>query len=543
MKRLLLTTVVLVALVLPAHATDLYRVWISSDSDAKDVDATGVTPLMRLTDGYLVLADEDAAAKLAGLPVESRAVVLDANLDQLAVDNRLDRANVDKYPLVFDEDGVRLYQFNWNEADLAAEFLEVRRLEPIPAPISYVERNPYGSVSLKATRSMALSLDSLIARISVDSLESYVEYLQSLFRRSGLSQNNVARDWLYNRFVAYGYDSVHLDPFVASIWGTPTNCYNVIATKVGASFPNHHVIIGAHRDAVPNSPGADDNGTGTAAVLEIARALADVETEMTIIFALFDAEEWGLYGSEHYADNAWARGDTVVYMLNMDMIGNLPNSNQANLFHGPLTEFTELWIGLADSLVGISGELAGNSAYSDHYPFQQYGWEVTFVHEYIFSNVYHSPRDSIEYVNMDYFHRMTQASGATAYYISEQAGWMSFDADQRVAWAPFTVSFTGGTQFDATSWVWSFGDGDSAFVQSPSHEYTVGGLYTVGMGITTTGGASRELVKPNYIIALADTLQGPDTLTGLAGTSVVVEVSARNNVPISYLELPVEYAG
>ncbi|MDX9856916.1 MAG: M20/M25/M40 family metallo-hydrolase [candidate division Zixibacteria bacterium] len=543
MKQFIVLVFCLATLVPAVSADEIYRVIVASETDAKDLVAAGVQPLLRLNDGYLVLADSDAAQALLAGGLEARRVAVDVTLEELALDMRMDRANTGRYPLIYDEDGIRLYRVNLNDPQYRGQFVELRALDPAEVRIEYLDSNPYASLpALKSPRSMTLSLDSLIARISLDTIQAQLNYLQTLYRVAGSSGYTTARNWAYNKFSSYGYDSLFVQPFVSSIYGTPTNCYNVVATKVGASFPNHYVIVGGHLDAVPGSPGADDNGTGSIAVLEIARALADVPTEMTMVFVLFDAEEWGLYGAKYYADQAALRGDTIVYMLNMDMIGHYQNSNQANLFHGAVTDFSELWMGLADSLVGITGELAGVSASSDHYPFQQKGWEVTFVHEYNFSTVYHSPQDSTTYVNFDYFHRMTQASAATAYYVSEQAGWTSFSADTTVGWVPFTVNFTGNTQFNALSWAWSFGDGDSAFVQTPSHEYTESGLHTVSMQIST-GDATRELIKPNYIVALADSMVGPQTQNAVAGTRVVVDVRGRNTVPVNYLEVPVEYTG
>ncbi|MCB2229101.1 M28 family peptidase [bacterium] len=543
MKQLLILACCLLVFSPALIADDIYRVYVSSDSDAKDLNAIGVQPLAALTDGYLVLADQDASRALSQSGLETQLLGVGFTLENLALDMRRDRVNTEKYPLICEVDGIRLYRVNLDDPSLAGKFIELRRPNPARIEIRYIDRNRFGSIpTLKSPRSMTLSLDSLIGRISEDTLNAHLHYLESLRRVAGSSGFYTARWWAYNQFNNYGYDSLFFQPFTASIYGTPTACYNVIATKVGTTFPNHYVIVGAHLDAVPGSPGADDNGTGAMAVLEIARALADVPTEMTMIFALFDAEEFGLYGSEYYAAQAAARGDTVVYMLNMDMIGHYQNSNQANLYHGPLTDFCELWIGLADSLVGISGELAGSSAYSDHYPFQLEGWEVTFVAEYNFSSVYHSPYDSTSYINFDYFHRMTQACAATAYYVSEQAGWMSFSSDVNVGWVPFDVNFSGSTQFDAQSWAWSFGDGDSAWVQSPAHEYTDPGLYTVAMQVST-GDATRELAKPNYIVALADSMLGPALLNVSGGTTVGVDVYARNTVPVNYFEVPVEYTG
>ncbi len=95
---------------------------------------------------------------------------------------------------------------------------------------------------------------------------------------------------------------------------------NVIATKPGVNAPNRFVILDGHYDSIVFdgtdpmvfAPGVDDNGTGIAGVLEMARILNNLETNVTFVFIAFDAEEWGLYGSEHYAANARLRGDQHV---------------------------------------------------------------------------------------------------------------------------------------------------------------------------------------------------------------------------------------
>ncbi|MDH4156111.1 MAG: M28 family peptidase, partial [candidate division Zixibacteria bacterium] len=264
-----------------------------------------------------------------------------------------------------------------------------------------------------------LDLDSLISLVSEDSLRSYTEHLQAYpTRLAGTVDNRQARNWLAYKFESFGYDSVMIDTFSADLSGETTECHNVVAYKIGSRFPGQQIIVGAHRDAVEGSPGADDNGSGTAGVLEIARVLRDIETDMTFIFVLFDAEEFGLYGAEHYADEATLRGDSIVYMLNMDMIGHYENDTRARLYHGTDTTFSVLWRTLASSLLGMTGYLSGNSGGSDHYPFTVKGYPATFVAEYYFSTVYHSFRDSTSYMDFSYMTKMVQVSLATTYTVS-----------------------------------------------------------------------------------------------------------------------------
>jgi len=93
---------------------------------------------------------------------------------------------------------------------------------------------------------------------------------------------------------------------------------NVIAVKHGTRTANEIVVIGAHADSVKVSPGANDNGSGVAAVLEAARLLAKVPTARTIHLIAFGAEENGLIGSQFYV---LSRVRTLVGMINLDMVG------------------------------------------------------------------------------------------------------------------------------------------------------------------------------------------------------------------------------
>ena len=192
-------------------------------------------------------------------------------------------------------------------------------------------------------------------------------------------------------------------------------CQNVLAYKIGATFPNLHVIVGAHRDAVPGSPGADDNASGAAGVLEFARILKDINTDLTFVFCLFDAEEFGLLGSYHYMNTALIEQEEIPFMLNMDMIASIENTDQANLYYGDDDTFARLWGQLADSLVGITGHFVGDQPGSDHYPFGLAGIPVVFPAEYIFSCVFHTYQDSTTYMSFPYMTKMVKASLATAY--------------------------------------------------------------------------------------------------------------------------------
>lgn len=108
-------------------------------------------------------------------------------------------------------------------------------------------------------------------------------------------------------------------------WQTwSSSCRNVIANKTGTGSPKEIVLVTAHFDSVPssatNSPGADDNGSGSVGLLLAAEILSQYQFDRTVRFALFTGEEQGLLGSGAYATKVSQDGDNIVAVYNMDMI-------------------------------------------------------------------------------------------------------------------------------------------------------------------------------------------------------------------------------
>ncbi|MFH5803966.1 M28 family metallopeptidase [Alienimonas sp. DA493] len=163
--------------------------------------------------------------------------------------------------------------------------------------------------------------------VSVERLRADLRWLTSFPTRHTLSAQNVevARA-LREKFRAMGYEDVALEEFSVR----RTTRFNVVATKRGETRPEEIVVLGAHfdsrnkddADARGPAPGADDNASGTSAVLEIARQLANVPTARTVRFVLFSGEEQGLVGATAHAEALKAAGANVVLMANLDMIGH-----------------------------------------------------------------------------------------------------------------------------------------------------------------------------------------------------------------------------
>ncbi len=418
---LLLSFIILIPLV--ATAGDLYKVKVTGPLEASQLKSIGGEPIARLHDGYLILVESKSAAGLATSELDYELVATGVVTSELALDNRFDETNSGRYEVIFEQENFRLFRVEAYDVTKSAPAEGLSPVRNEGLEIEYFSSRATSEEMMARMSALDLDLDSLIGLVEEDSLLSYVERLQAFYRRTaGTDSNYVSRDWIAGKLTSFGYDSVVIDSFTASLSGVTRPCQNVLAYKIGTRFPNHYIVVGGHRDAVAASPGADDDGSGTAGVLEFARIFADIETEMTIVFALFDAEEYGLYGSYHYADEAEARGDTIVYMFNMDMIGAINNDYDVTVYHGSQMGFTDLFNYLADSLQGVNGVLSGTSAQSDHYPFQQKGWEVTFIIEYNFSPVYHTFQDSVRFMDFTYMTRLVKSGLATVYTVNATAG-------------------------------------------------------------------------------------------------------------------------
>jgi len=172
----------------------------------------------------------------------------------------------------------------------------------------------------------------MMNQVSMDSLEATVQHLQDYQNRMWNSQNAFnASDWIAGRMTALGLE-VEQQPFYASTWtGSGQAAPNVIGIQRGTLYPDVYVVCGSHFDSFSyeamygggTCPGADDNATGVASVLESARIMTQYEFEYSIIYCAYGCEEMGLYGSEAYASRCQQEGMEILGYFNNDMNGYL----------------------------------------------------------------------------------------------------------------------------------------------------------------------------------------------------------------------------
>jgi len=168
---------------------------------------------------------------------------------------------------------------------------------------------------------------------------------------------------------------------------------NVIASRPGGP---QTVVFGGHFDSVEAGPGANDNASGTAVVLELARVMAARPTPFTLTFAAFDAEEIGLLGSAHMVGQLSPdEVRSMRAMINLDMVG----VGDAARVGGDAALATIAKRVSADlgQQAGSLGEVGGGS---DHASFTRVGVPALFIHRTNDPN-YHSPNDRSKYVTAD----------------------------------------------------------------------------------------------------------------------------------------------
>jgi hypothetical protein len=243
----------------------------------------------------------------------------------------------------------------------------------------------------------------------------------------------MAGQWLRDRLLRYGYDNAVIVPISFGSGAGSGSAGNVIASKAGSTRPEFRIIVGGHYDSISSggsseggAPGADDNASGTAAALEIARLLRDVNLDATVQYVLFAGEEQGLYGSEDFVEDLLEDGVKrgTVFFINMDMIGYVegPQPWDVNIGYNRITaSLTELTADVARAYTSLVPRPVFGMGSSDHVPFGRAGYPAIMIHEGVFNPHYHSPQDLLEYINMDYEAEIVRMVMATVLHLATVA--------------------------------------------------------------------------------------------------------------------------
>lgn len=184
---------------------------------------------------------------------------------------------------------------------------------------------------------------------------------------------------------------------------------NVVATLKGSELQNEEIVVGGHLDSWDLATGAIDNGIGSFAVLDIARAFKanDLQPKRTVKFVMFMGEEQGLLGSKYMVGKAIKNGtiDNIKYMMNLDMSGNPIGINAG----GQLDDeafFKDLGAAIQQQDAIYKNNFSNRSGlHSDHQPFMLEGVPILSVHSNLDRSIYgcyHSDCDDFNLVNKEH---------------------------------------------------------------------------------------------------------------------------------------------
>ena len=298
-------------------------------------------------------------------------------------------------------------------------------------------------------------IQAMIEDLKVEELQADVEHLCSYInRRADGPYIYDVQKWIVEKYKSFGLDSIYLHDFEPiPYWDTMPKPFqtapNVLAVQQGVSKPNEIVICGGHFDSTVYSdgdfdvdtlhaPGADDNASGTAGILATARILSNYKFERTIVYASWNAEEFGLCGSSEFAKDCAADSIDIVACINLDMTGYLEPGNEmvinllytncdsllgrfmkqvVNIYY-PETKVWQSWLSSGDT---------------DHSSFNRNGYQAISLSEEVhhMSPYIHSINDVVG-VSLNNYEQSMLFTGVTLAAVAELAGLSKLSVDENV---------------------------------------------------------------------------------------------------------------
>jgi aminopeptidase YwaD len=267
--------------------------------------------------------------------------------------------------------------------------------------------------------------------ISIENLKQHVQNIHfDRNPRDHYFELEQAAQYIQREFLKVGL-KVSEDPFQ---W--EGKCYkNVVAEKRGESFPDQVFILGAHYDTVPGSPGADDNASAIAVLLEVARNIQTLKMNPTVKLIAFSLEEYEQGGSVHYAEKARRTGEKITGMVCLEMVG-FTGSKQSYPAYWNSKQYPSVgdFIGIVGNersksllkrvyqsfkthvpelpaeylLVQRNGEEMEEGRLSDHSSFWDQGFPALMVTDTAFlrNPNYHLPSDTMETLDFEFMRKV-----------------------------------------------------------------------------------------------------------------------------------------
>jgi hypothetical protein len=306
---------------------------------------------------------------------------------------------------------------------------------------------------------IAAEVKKVVDQVSVARIYGYEKALFD-FDSKHISRpgNKLAAEYLFATYKSFGYEPEYQWFDNRGALGGKTA--NVIATLKGTVHPELVYVVSSHYDSVAAGPGADDDSSGTAALLEAARVLAGHPMPATLVFASFTGEEAGLLGSREFVRRAVEGKMQIVGALNNDMIGwandqrldntiRYSNPGIRDIQHGAAMLFTKLIT--YDALYFKSTDAA---AYYD-----AYGDIVGGIGSYpVLSNPhYHQSHDFLEFINHQLIAETSKTTAGTLMLLASSPSRLKDVKVESTGRTGTAVSWTASPEKNVVSYVVSYG--------------------------------------------------------------------------------------
>ncbi len=540
-QRRFLSTAVLVGLIAVltlatrGRGDDLVRIVINNPTEGQIVNAIAGNAVARDKNAFLLVLDEAGRQSISNAGVALQTLMEDVDLSELyyipdrgrsIVQQSLDWGKVGRSATV----GESRLILQMSRA-MAASLAEGYRVGAVPLCQRAV---PVRYVPLSSGRSQPedFAHDTLATLVNQDSIYSYNKRLEEFATRYVFTDSvDRARDWIEEKFLSFGYADVTVQPFFHSSWAGTGYGYNVITVKSGNVEPDKVVLIGAHYDSYSTidpfnfAPGADDDASGVALMLELARILADQPLRKTVMFVAFSAEEQWMYGSGYLANQMHAAGTELEAMFNYDMVAYTADNYWDLEVH---SEYQDVYRAVTAAAAGrvtlLHPAEPGLSRPGDNYPFEDLGYPTIRIEESDFNTPnYHLETDLCSELNFPYLTEVAKmaivalASVADAPYPIMNVSLADVGDGQslQVSWPNCAT--------DCSHWIcWGGGSGqytDSTLVPPGQCTYTVTGLIPEQVCYVAVYGLSPQLQRAMYAVERSGTsMLYPRIPSGLGGS-------------------------
>ena len=310
-------------------------------------------------------------------------------------------------------------------------------------------------------RPIAASVKRAIADVSTARIFGYEKALFDFDSKHITKPGNaLAGEYLFNAYRSFGYEPEYQ-------WFEPRGALggrtaNVIATLRGTVNPEFVYVVSSHYDSNASGPGADDDSSATAALLEAARVLAKRPMPATIVFASFTGEESGLLGSREFVRRAKERGLRIAGALNNDMIGWANDHRLDNTIRYSNVGIRDVQHAASSLTNLITYDARYFKATDAASYYETYGDIVGGIGSYpVLGNPhYHEPTDLLETVNHALVAETSKVTVASIMLLASSPSPVKDLEAASLPGAPVSVTWTESLEKDVTGYIVAWGPPD-----------------------------------------------------------------------------------